>query len=259
MLAVDIGNTFTRIVAFDGDRIVSRLSFRTSELVLAELVGAFRELAEHAAAPSVWVASVVPAANALVDSAAQRSGLARKFIKSGADFILPHTLKTPQTTGVDRLLAALAAGERHFSGASGHRGFVVVQCGSAATIDLVDMDGVFRGGYILPGPAMWLSGLSAGAQLPDLSGELPNWKAVAAGENTRDALLNGMHMALPVAVASAALLINTQDGPVGGGDGLPVAITGGWGEVVTPYIRSRYEYDKDLMLYGIRIFAERNG
>lgn len=259
MLAVDIGNTFTRIVAFDGNRIASRRSFFTRELVLAELVGAFHEAVDHTDIPSVWVASVVPSANAMVDAAAQRSGLARRFIKPGTDFIIPHHLKTPETTGVDRLLAALAAGTRHFSGASGNRGYVVVQCGSAATIDLVDMDGVYRGGYILPGPAMWLSGLSGGAQLPDLSRELPDWKAVSVGDNTQDALLNGMHLALPVAVASAALLINTEDGPSGDRNGLPVAITGGWGEAVIPFIRSRCEIDKELMLYGIKLFADRNG
>ena len=258
MLAVDIGNTHTRIVAFTDGDIRQRRSFPTRELDLRELVGAFVELADHADTPYAWMASVVPAANALIDSAAQRAGLGRRFIRPGKDVIIPHALKTPETTGVDRLLSAFAAGERHFAGSSGSRGYVVAQCGSAATVDMVDDDGVFRGGYILPGPAMWLGGLSAGAQLPDLSAENPDWKAVAVGDNTRDALLNGMHVALPVAVASAALLINAGDeGPAGGPEGLPVAITGGWGETVLPFVRSRHVFDRDLLLHGVRLFGER--
>ncbi len=258
MIAVDIGNTFTRIVAFAEGGMRTRGTLHTRDLELDLLAGAFAEAAETSGARRVYVASVVPAANAMVDAAAERAGLSRKFIKPGTDFILPHALKTPQTTGVDRLLSALAAGKRLFAdGVSDHRrGYVTVQCGTAATVDFVDGGGVFRGGYILPGPALWMAGLAAAAQLPDFSGEVPDWSNVAIGDNTRDAMANGMHAALPMAVASAATLIAP-----GGRDGgsLPVVVTGGWGEAVLPYLRARAVFDKDLMLHGVRMFAERDG
>lgn len=247
MLAVDIGNTFIRIVAFAGERVASRLSLHTHGAKLAEISAAFAEAAAAADTAKAWIASVAPPVNALVDAAAQKTGLARRFIRSGTDFILPHTLSTPETTGVDRLLAALSAKARHFADAPG---CVVAQCGSAATVDLVDA-GVFRGGYILPGPAMWLGGMARGAQLPDYSGELPDWRARAIGANTRDAMVNGMHLALPTTVAAVAGLV-AADG------GLPLAVTGGWGEAVLPHLRSRHIYDKDLVLHGIRLFASMN-
>ena len=258
MLAVDIGNTFTRIVAFAGETIRTRKSLPTRELELGALQNAFAECAAEAEALSVWIASVNPGVNALVDSAAGRVGLERHFIKPGSDHIIAHALKTPATTGVDRLLSAMAAGVLHFPGAAASGGYVVIQCGSAATVDLVDGAGVFRGGYILPGPTMWLSGLSGGAQLPNLSNELPDWNEVFVGDNTHDALVNGMHLALPVAVASAALLINTPDGLPVGKEPLPAVVTGGWGAAALPYMRPRTVYEKDLLLHGIRLFAERN-
>lgn len=256
MLAVDIGNTFTRIVAFSGETIRKRKSFHTRDLDLNEIAAAFTEAATVSGADEAWIASVAPPVNALVDAAAERAGLRRRFIRPAVDFILPHALSTPQTTGVDRLLSAYAAGVRHFPRAGGGKGYVVVQCGSAATVDLVDGDGIFRGGYILPGPTFWLLGLSVGVQLPDLSSELPDWTAVTAGDNTRDAILHGMQVALPVAVASAAMLINTDSGA--GGEGLPVAVTGGWGEAAMPYMRSQNVFDPDLLLHGVRLFAARN-
>lgn len=260
MLAVDIGNTFTRIVAFRGEVIGARRSFHTRDLEVTELMGAFAETASKADSSKVWVASVSPAANAIVDSAAERAGLPRRFIRPAVDSILPHRLATPQTTGVDRLLSAMAAGVRHFPKGAAPGGYVVVQCGSAATVDLVDGDGVFRGGYILPGPGLWLSGLSDAAQLPDLSGELPDWSAIAPGDNTRDAILHGMSAALPMAIASAAMLIDSfSERRAKGAADLPVAVTGGWGEAAMRFIRGRHLYDKDLQLHGIRIFAERNG
>ncbi len=258
MLAVDIGNTFTRVVAFDGAEISARASFLTHDLRLDQLSGAFADAAPLAGSGLVWIASVVPSANALVDAAADRAGLARRFIKPGTDFILPHRLRTPATTGVDRLLSALAAGRRHFAPGEERNGYVVIQCGSAATVDLVDGDGVFRGGYIIPGPNLWLGGLTGAAQLPDYSGEIPDWGNIAPGDNTRDAILNGMHAALPIAVATSAMLLSPGAESAGRGGGqLPVVVTGGWGETVIPYVRARTFFDRDLMLHGVRFFAER--
>lgn len=250
MLAVDIGNTFTRLAAFRGEEIRGRYSFHTRDLDVAALMEAYAELAAVADGDGVYVASVAPDANATVDSAAERCGLARRFIRPGRDAIMRHDLATPETTGADRLLSALAAGARIFPGEEKRDGYVVIQCGTAATVDLVDGDGVFRGGYILPGPTLWLRALGQAAQLPDLSDEVADWRETAPGRSTREALLNGMHGALPAAVAASAAQL---------GDGLPVAVTGGWGEAVMRHLRSRHEYDRDLVLHGLRIFAERFG
>ncbi len=259
MLAVDIGNTTLTIAAFAGDLVAYRVSFPTRELDLQTFMLALQEAVDQADSPDVWIASVFPTANAFVDSAAERSGMRRHFIRPGAA-IIPNTLATPETTGVDRQLAALAAGVLHYPNQAGGRGYLVVQCGSAATVDLVDKQGVFRGGYILPGPALWLQGLGKAALLPDLSegsAEVyPEWKEIAVGDNTRDAILNGMHLVLPMAVATATLLINTPDGVTG--EGLPVAVTGGWGETAVLYMRSHNVYDANLVLQGIRLFAEAN-
>lgn len=254
MLAADIGNTTLHIAAFRGETITACRSFVSRQAGVPELVDAFRELAPLADAESVWVSSVYPAGNAVLDSAAEQAGLGRRFIKPGVDRILPHALKTPETTGADRLLSALAAGVMHFAGNG--TGYVVVQCGSAATIDAVDGDGVYRGGYIIPGPALWLFGLAGAAGLPDFSAEPPDWSAVGPGDNTRDAMLHGLAVGLPSAVAAIAMFLD-NDGP--GGEPGPIAVTGGWGGQVAPLLGRGAVYDRHLLLHGIRIFAERSG
>lgn len=251
MLAVDIGNSKTRIAAFRGERIVSLLDLPTRELDLLETMEAMASQAESLEDRAVWIASVYPGANAVVDSAAERLGLPRRFIRSGADHIVRNRLTTLGTTGVDRLLSALAAGRALFPNA--RDGYVVIQCGSAATIDFVDGDGYFVGGYIVPGPALWLSGLAGAAQLPDFSRETPDWHSVDPGDNTRDAILRGMALCLPSAVASAAFFLDKA------GRGLPVAVTGGWGNEVIDYLDENAVWAPDLLLHGIRLFAERAG
>ncbi len=259
MLAVDIGNSNISLAAFSEARVALRANYAIRELDMTTLMQSLQAAVDQADSPDLWVASVFPQANAFVDSAAERIGLRRHFIRPGAD-IMPNRLATPETTGVDRLLAALAAGVLYYPNNAGGRGYVVVQCGSAATVDLVDKEGIFRGGYILPGPVLWLQGMGKAALLPDLSDsaarEEPEWKEISVGDNTRDAILNGMHLVLPMAVATATLMINTADGMAG--EGLPVAVTGGWGETAALYMRSHNVFDADLVLQGIRLYAEAN-
>lgn len=80
------------------------------------------------------------------------------------DVPLRLALDHPETAGIDRLLGALAAHHR-----ARPRPAVVINMGTALTIDLVDAEGVFRGGAILPGPQLMANALHTWtARLPHL-------------------------------------------------------------------------------------------
>jgi len=69
---------------------------------------------------------------------------------AAADLPLTVRLPRPDMVGIDRLLDALAANRLRQPG----RAAVVVDVGSAITVDLVGEDGAFLGGAILPGIGM---------------------------------------------------------------------------------------------------------
>lgn len=72
---------------------------------------------------------------------------------------------TPRTTGVDRILASLAA-----LGQSPGKDVIVVTCGSAITVNLMTADGAFQGGAILPGLGLMARSLHEGtAALPRIT------------------------------------------------------------------------------------------
>jgi pantothenate kinase, type III len=246
MLAVDIGNTTTRMAAFDGASVSAYFSWPTRQL---ESDAVLRALSSVETPGTLWIASVAPYAEPALVDASERLGRKHRFIRSGKDDIIANRLATLSATGVDRLLSAMAAGILHEDEIAGG-GYSVIQCGSAATVDFVDGDGVFEGGFILPGPAMWLSGLAGAALLPDLSGAAPDWTGVGPGDNTRDAILHGMARALPYAVAETALRAGVP--------GRPIFVTGGWGGVVAQTLGGGVRHIPDLLLHGIRLFAERN-
>src|SRR5688572_30389073 len=69
---------------------------------------------------------------------------------SAGDLPLVVSLPQPDMVGIDRLLGAVAANEVRDPA----RPAIVVDLGSAITVDLVAADGAFRGGAILPGIGM---------------------------------------------------------------------------------------------------------
>lgn len=97
--------------------------------------------------------TVVP--GGLDAAAAQLRPLGLDIEQVGRDLRCPMRLdyRTPATLGADRWLGTLAA-HRRFGAA------IVVDCGSATTVNLVAADGSFRGGAIAPGWPALLAGMA---------------------------------------------------------------------------------------------------
>jgi type III pantothenate kinase len=97
---------------------------------------------------SQWViAGVHPARRAaLADWLWQRHQQVR-IVTEPRELPLQTRLEQPEKAGIDRLLDAVAANRRRTPGNSA----VIVDAGSAVTVDWLDTTGAFAGGAILPG------------------------------------------------------------------------------------------------------------
>jgi len=216
--------------------------------------------------PVAWIASVVPSREAALEAALSEAGWRPCQVRPDAPGLFPHALAAPGATGVDRWLAAYGA----FHIARRRGGVVVVQAGTAVTADWVDRKGVFRGGAILPGPALWLGSLAGAERLsgskhpsPRLD---PERAACPAGDRTASAVAGGLAAGLPGAVASVAAALRRQAG-AGGDRPVSVALTGGWaGSLLDAWKRGgwrslavRTAWIPDLVLLGLRLWAGRRG
>lgn len=128
----------------------------------------------------------------------------------------------PDTLGTDRFLAMLGARAR------GAGPWLVVGVGTAITLDLIDANGLHRGGRIAPSPALMREALHARAtQLPEHGGQ-----RVAFADNTLDALRSGCDGAARSLIDSglrdAAALLGEQPGLLLHGGGVD-ALFGGEG------------------------------
>jgi type III pantothenate kinase len=107
-------------------------------------------------------------------------------------FVLPIELHvdSPRTVGVDRLLNAVAANVIR----PPESPMIIVDSGTATTVDVISTTGAFEGGAILPGFQLCSQALHQyTALLPRISNdEIVGEPPAALGKNTRDALRSGL-------------------------------------------------------------------
>ena len=105
------------------------------------------------------------------------------------DVPLEIRVDEPARVGIDRLLGALGANRLRDPG----RAAIVVDLGTAITVDLVEADGAFAGGAILPGIAMSARALADQTDaLPKLPFAELNEPPRALGKSTAAAMESGL-------------------------------------------------------------------
>ncbi len=171
-------------------------------------------------------------------------GAKPNHITNTAQFPLTIRVDEPRRVGIDRLLNAVAVNELR----NPQRLAVIVDSGTATTVDLVTADGAFAGGAILPGLALSAKALHEyTALLPLVSvTELGQETPDPLGRNTRSAIRSGLFWGQLGAVKE---LIEREAGP-----DVDIFITGGGGALLTAYL-PRARFESHLPLQGLVLAA----
>jgi type III pantothenate kinase len=164
----------------------------------------------------------------------------RRFESSARMHGVINAYLQPATLGVDRW-AALIAAHNLKPGNS-----MIVSCGTAMTVDVIDSEGRHQGGYILPGLNMMRTALHTGtAALP-----LAEGAGLDVGRSTAAAISSGTLLGLVAAVESIASVQAKHYKK------LQCILTGGDGELVGRHLKIPYHYEPDLVLKGLAIEIE---
>lgn len=150
----------------------------------------------------------------------------------------------PETLGADRWAAIIAA--YHVSA----KPVCVIDCGTAITLDVVDVDGIHRGGLIAPGLDMMRRSLLKGTSaIGSLAVEVRNMSPLLA-RNTTGGVHNGT-----MRMAGALIDRVIEEAATAYGGDLEAVITGGDAARLQPLLRCSPHYDPDLVLKGVAILA----
>lgn len=235
-LIVDIGNTLVKLaVADEGRIVVQRRVERLHAGMLDELCAA-------------W-----PLHRAIVAStrgdAGEVAGLVRTRVPRCVEFTpqtpvpIANVYDTPQTLGRDRLAAAVGA-VAHWP----ERNVLIVDFGTALTIDLVTADGIYLGGFISPGVRSRFRSLhDYTAQLP-LCG--PTEEPAALGTTTESSVVAGVMRSMQYEIEGHVARMGALY------PDLCVIFTGGDAKYFAKRIKNTIFADCNLVLCGLdRILA----
>lgn len=186
-LALTVGNTRTRVGLFEQGELRESASFANTDPV--PIIEACRAHASERHGLQAVIASVHQEMSTAI-AVKLRGVLDESVLWIGRDIPIPltHTLDDASTLGQDRALCALAAFAR------AKQACVVVDAGTAITVNFIDGEGVFHGGVIAPGLEMMLASLHEHTSaLPKLSFTPPT--PGPFGKDTRHAMLLGVQAA----------------------------------------------------------------
>jgi type III pantothenate kinase len=258
-LAVDVGNSRIKIGLFDASR-ESCLDSRAA--VSGSLLTAFAELPESVGFYSIpldssvdWDAifgshdrtrnlhSVIVGSNQHgVDRVVAEwpQWLAKPVVMRNAESLtLDIQVDEPKRVGLDRLLNAVAANVVRDSGQAA----IIVDCGTATTVDLVSSAGSFCGGAILPGFTLCARALNQYTEvLPLISMDelfdlLPSEDChPVLGSNTQAAIMSGVFWGQIGAVRELIARLSAQQSSTAvENSDHKVLLTGGGARLLVPY------------------------
>lgn len=193
--------------------------------------------------PLLRVASVHPKASDELSEAAKRRWVSSHVQHlSYRDVPMKAYVEAPEQLGIDRLLSAYGAKQ------VADTPLVVIDAGTAITVDWVDASGDFRGGAIMPGLSMQLRSLASGtAALPEINWQSPQIERPAP--NTERAMMSGVIAG--VAGGIDRLISVYCDFAGHSSDGVRVVLTGGDGAAISSHLLHNHQQHGNLVCRAV--------
>ena len=252
LLVLDMGNTNITVGVFDGERLVmeSRLAtdyHKMEDEYAMNLMDIFSlyHLKQEDITGAIF-SSVVPALDRSMRHAIRKvAGVTPLQVGPGVKSGIDIRIDNPRQLGADLLVGAVAVSAKYGTPC------LLWDLGTATKVSVIDKNGAFRGGAILPGVRTSLDSLShAAALLPAVSIETP---PTVIGTNTVDCMASGT-------VFGTAAMIDGMCDRIEAELGYPVQViaTGGLAEEIVAHCRREIPYDSSLLLEGLRLIYNKN-
>lgn len=252
LLAIDIGNTNIVMGCIRDDEILFKARIATDRTRTSDQYGV--EIKNMLEAFGIKkedihdciISSVVPPVfNSVKTGVLKVIGKQPMVVGPGLKTGLNIQVDSPSQVGSDRIVIAVAALAEYTAP------LILMDLGTATTIEVVEPENVYMGGVIIPGVRTSLDALvNKAAQLPGISLDQPK-KVI--GTNTVDCLRSGMMY------GTAAMLdgiIDRMEEELGHTSIL--IATGGMAQFVTPLCKHSIILEKDLLLKGLNILYKKN-
>ena len=253
LLAVEQGNTNTTFALHDGARWIAQWRTATDPARTADEYAVWlhqllsMQQMTLAAIDDCIISSVVP------QSVFNLRNLARRYLKveplvvgENVELGIDIRIEKPSEAGADRLVNAIG-GFIRYGGP-----LILVDSGTATTLDVVGADGGFEGGLIAPGINLSMQALhSAAARLPRIAIARP---AHVIGRGTVEAMQSGVFWGYVALIEGLIDRIRAEYGAP-----MQAIATGGVASLFEGATTRIDAFDPELTLRGLLEITRRNG
>lgn len=248
LLAVDIGNTNITLGVFENESILETFRLASDkELPQEEYEILLHTLFKKYKIDACIIASVVDELSKVLKHALDNvfhinSILLGPKLNLGINL----KLKNPKEAGADRIANACGAYVLYSKPA------IIVDLGTATTFDIIDKNGNFLGGVIMPGLNLQFRALNKStSKLPKIEADTVDR---AIGNNTADAILSGVIRGSACAIEG---LIEQCEKELK--EKAVIIATGGYSQLISKYMKRRFDFvNPYLTLEGLRFLYELN-
>ncbi|MBN1384640.1 MAG: type III pantothenate kinase [Elusimicrobia bacterium] len=245
LLAIDIGNTTINIGLFSATKTGGSVSGGENKMILS------RSFLTKDYGKNYSTIGRIPHKNAIISSvvpdltAKVKKNLKNPYIVSYKNIPMKVKLKNPAQAGADRLVNAVAVKTLFGYPA------IVIDMGTATTIDKISAKGEYAGGMIAPGLEMSVASLyEKTAKLPKIKLSQKLLKNFSIGKNTKEAILAGVFTNHIGFLKEAIRRIQKSDKRRA-----KIILTGGYADYFSGYIEHSI-VDKNLTLKGLKIIFD---
>ena len=252
LLAADLGNTNITLGVFRERELLfsARLSSSRSRTAdeYAVLLDALLRMRGvdprdiHGAVLSSELKPLTPVFSAAVEQLCHtRPLIVGPGVRTGLDI----RVDIPSQVGSDRIVIAVAALAEY------EAPMILMDLGTATTIEVVEPNNMYLGGIIFPGVRVSLDALtSRTAQLPGISLDKPKH---VIGKNTVDCMRSGMMYGTAAMLDGLVERIEAELGHKS-----TLIATGGLAQFITPLCKREIILEKDLLLKGLNVIYKKN-
>lgn len=252
LLAIDIGNTNIVIGVMEDDQILFEARIATDQVRTSDQYGVEIKNVLEAYGVSkdeiedCIISSVVPPVfNSVKTGVIKVIGKQPMVVGPGLKTGLNINVDVPSQVGSDRIVIAVAALAEY------KPPMILMDLGTATTIEVVEPGNMYLGGVIFPGVKISLDALtSRTAQLPGISLDKPKH---VIGRNTVDCMRSGMMYGTAAMIDGIVDRIEEELGHKS-----TLIATGGLAQFITPLCKREIILERDLLLKGLNIIYKKN-
>jgi type III pantothenate kinase len=255
LLAIDAGNTNVVFALVAGREIKTRWRIATDPRRTADEYAVWLsqllalEGYQRSDVEGVIISTVVPRALHNLEVLSSKYFGADALIagRPPVEWGVALDVDEPQSLGADRAVNTIAAHALHAGD------LIVIDFGTATTLDVSDFNGAYKGGIIAPGINLSLDALvNAAAKLPRIAIEAPKGNLSVIGRNTVDQMNIGIYWGYIAMIEGLVWRMKAEIGRPA-----KVLATGGLATLFEQHTDVFDAIEPDLTIQGLAIMWER--